>query len=314
MRPKMKTGFGLAVIGFAACAVMMFAQPPQPVAQEGRGGPPPGFQGRGGGAGGRGGGSLARSPGRKVVLAWADTMNGIAQHDFTSHALAMMERIGYEANLWDTYIRTDSAIISYSPTKTDGSPASGGPNLGNVDAIFFLGHREIALTDDQKADLLTFVQDGGGFVAAHTALTALSSWPEFGEMMGGTYGGHPRVEPPDMIINEASDFPATKHFPATFEFNDEHYLAGGFSRENSRVLLRLDTSKFTPEQLAQVPNGDYPVAWAKMYGQGRVFYSSFSHDTRLWDDPRVTEMYVEAMKWALGLTDGDVTPRPFPSE
>ena len=26
---------------------------------------------------------------RKVVLAWADTRNGIAQHEFTSHALSV---------------------------------------------------------------------------------------------------------------------------------------------------------------------------------------------------------------------------------
>jgi hypothetical protein len=41
-----------------------------------------------------------------------------------------------------------------------------------VDAIFFLGHREIELDDSQKADLLSFVKDAGkGFVAAHTATT-----------------------------------------------------------------------------------------------------------------------------------------------
>jgi len=254
-------------------------------------------------------------PGRKVVLAWADTMNGRSQHDFTSHALAMIEQIGYESNLWDTFIRTDSAIISYNPTMTTGQPASGGPSLANVDAIFFLGHRDIVLTDEQKADLLRFVEEGGGFVAAHTGLTALETWPEFGEMMGGQYGGHPRVNVTPTIINEAPDFPATKHLPETFVFEDEHYLPKNFSRENSRVLLRLDTSEFPAEQLEQVPypNGDYPIAWAREYGEGRVFYGSFSHAARTWDDPYVYTMYVEAMKWALGMTDGDATPRPFPT-
>lgn len=50
-----------------------------------------------------------------------------------------------------------------------------------------------------------------------------------------------------------------------------------------------------------------------MYGQGRVFYSSFAHDAKTWDNPDVYRMYLEAIKWALGLTDGDVTPRPFPT-
>jgi len=29
-----------------------------------------------------------------------------------------------------------------------------------------------------------------------------------------------------------------------------------------------------------------------------------------WDDPRIQKMYVEAIKWAMGLADADVTPRP----
>src|SRR5437899_3984852 len=102
-----------------------------------------------GGRGGRGG----RPAGRKVLLAWADTRNGIAQHDSVSHALAIIERLGYESGAYDTYIRTDSAIISRHPLMTNGQPASGGPGLATVDAIFFLGHREIDLDKEQRADL-----------------------------------------------------------------------------------------------------------------------------------------------------------------
>src|SRR6202158_5978089 len=122
-----------------------------PTAPPARGGQP----GRGRGGAGRG----ARQ--RKVVLAWADTRNGIAQHDSVSHALAVMERLGYESGLYDMFIRTDSNIISKHPLMTDGKPASGGPSLATADAIFFMGHREIQLDNQQKADLLKFVHDDG---------------------------------------------------------------------------------------------------------------------------------------------------------
>src|SRR6202162_1269588 len=172
------------------------------------------------GRGGRGG--RGRPAGRKVVLAWADTRNGVAQHDSVSHALAIVERLGYESGLWDTYIRTDSNIVSYHPLMTTGQPASGGPSLANVDAIFFMGHREIQLDDQQKADLLKFVhEDGKGFVASHVALNAMmASWPEFGEMMGGVYDEHPWGTAVGSIINEDPAFPATRHFPAAFAFTD----------------------------------------------------------------------------------------------
>jgi hypothetical protein len=77
------------------------------------------------------------------VLAWADTRNGVAQHDSVSHAFSTIERLGYESGLWDTYIRTDSNIASYHPLMTTGQPASGGPSFNNADAIFFMGHREV---------------------------------------------------------------------------------------------------------------------------------------------------------------------------
>jgi type 1 glutamine amidotransferase len=247
------------------------------------------------------------------VLAWADTRNGIAQHDSVSHALAVIERLGYESGLYDTYIRTDSAIISKQPKMTTGQPASGGPNLNNVDAIFFLGHREIDLKDDQKADLLSFVKDDGkGFVAAHTATTAFLSWPEFGELIGGRFDNHPWGTVHAPVINEDPAFPATRHFPALFDFTDEFYQAKEFSREKARVLLRLDTSKLPANPQFHRTDGDFPLVWAKMYGNGRVFYSALGHDAKTWDNPDVYRMYYEAIRWALKLTDADVTPRPLP--
>jgi len=260
-------------------------------------------------------GRVGRAPRtRKVLLAWADTRNGIAQHDSVSHALALIERLGYESGAYDTYIRTDSAIISKHPLMTNGQPASGGPGLDSVDAIFFLGHREIDLDARQKADLLSFVKDDGkGFVAAHTATTAFLSWPEFGDLIGGRYDNHPwnTVEAP--VINEDPAFPATKHFPLVFNFTDEFYQTKNFSRANARVVLRLDTSKLPPNPEFRQKDGDFPLAWAKMYGKGRVFYSSLGHDAKTWDNPDVYHLYFEAIKWAMGITDADITPRPLPS-
>jgi len=255
--------------------------------------------------GGRGGGPQASE--RKTLLAWADTRNGRSQHAFTSHALAIVEQLGWETGLWDTFIRTDSHIIANEPLMTTGAPASGGPRLSNVDGIFFLGHREVPIDDQQRTELLEFVRSGHGFVAAHTALTAFSeSWPEFAEMIGARYGGHP-ISGPGTILNEQPTFPAVRHVPLRLPFADEFYLPDGLDREQVDVLLRLDTSAVPADE--DVASGtDYPLAWAKTYGQGRVFYSSLSHARETWDLRVVQVMYFEAIKWALGITDA--TPMP----
>jgi len=262
--------------------------------------------------GGRGGAPRTRT--RKAVLAWADTRNGVGQHEFVSHALAVIERLGYDSGVYDTYIRTDSNIVAAKPLKTTGEAASGGPSLSNVDAIFFLGHRDVPIDDGQKAELLSFVRDQGkGFVAAHQALTALESWAEFGELIGARYDGHPWGVAPGTVINEAPDFPATKHFPTTFAFTDEFYQPKDFSRNKLRVLLRLDVTKMPPNEAFHRKDGDLPLVWAKTFGKGRVLYSAIGHDTTTWDNRDVAQMYFEAIKWALGLTEGDATPRPMPS-
>jgi type 1 glutamine amidotransferase len=58
-------------------------------------------------------------------------------------------------------------------------------------------------------------------------------------------------------------------------------------------------------------DGDFPLAWAKTYGKGRVFYAAFGHAAGAWDNPDIYRMYFEALKWSLGMTEGDATPRPF---
>ncbi|MEI6245081.1 MAG: ThuA domain-containing protein [Acidobacteriota bacterium] len=298
----------LAAVGVvvALSSVWLLAQQPPPPPQGAGQGQAAGAAGRQGG--GRGGGRGART--RKVVLAWADTRNGIAQHDSVSHALAIVERLGYESGLWDTFIRTDSNIISKTPTKTDGTPASGGPNLGMADAIFYMGHRDVPIDDKQKAELLSFVKDDGkGFVAAHVALTSFESWPEFGELLGARFDGHP-MNGPGTVINEQPGFPAVKHFPASFDFTDEFYQPKEYSRDKLDVLLRLDLSKVPANAALHQADGDHPIAWAKMYGKGRVFFGSFAHDARTWDIRDVQQMYFEAIKWSLGLTDA--TPMPHP--
>jgi type 1 glutamine amidotransferase len=266
-----------------------------------------------GAAPGRGRGRGPRT--MKVLLAWADTRNGISQHDSTSHALSVIERLGYETGTYFTYIRTDSNIISYTPKMTTGDPASGGPSLALADGIFFMGHREIDLNADQKTALLKFVHDDGkGFVAAHVGSTAFLSWPEFGDMLGGRFDTHPWGVTDAPVIVEDQAFPGMKFFAPAVNMHEEFYQISGFSTEKSRVLMRLDTSNLDmAKKGVQTGDAPYPLTWAKMYGKGRVYYSSLGHDASTWDNPNIQRMWFEAIKWSLGLTDADITPRPASS-
>jgi Trehalose utilisation len=147
---------------------------------------------------------------------------------------------------------------------TNGQPASGGPSLSTVDAIFFLGHREIDLDAKQKADLLSFVkEDGKGFLGAHTATTAFLSWPEFGDMFGGRYDNHPwnTVEAP--VINEDPSFPAAKP-TAGFPISP----TSSIKRRTFRVRMRGCCCGWTHPNCRQTRSSAAPTASFHSRGPG----------------------------------------------
>jgi len=249
---------------------------------------------------------------RKRVLAWADVRYGY-QHDVISHALATIERLGYESGAFDTFIRTDSQpitkkAITFGPNT---GIATGenflARNLNDFDAILFFGVREIELTPDQRSDLISFVsEDGKGFVVAHSGITAFLSWREFGEMVGGRFDQHPWNVTSAKILLEDPKFPAMRGFPAGLVLSDEHYQLKDFSRDKVHVLARLDPATLDLKApLVHRTDGDFPVAWSKTYGKGRVFYSTLGHLPEVWDNPAVQHMYFEALRWALKLVDDD---------
>ncbi len=48
-----------------------------------------------------------------------------------------------------------------------------------------------------------------------------------------------------------------------------------------------------------------PVVWKKMYGKGRVFYSSLGHVAKDFDVPEAREIVNRGMLWAARVTGED---------
>jgi len=266
------------------------------------------------GARGRG----ATAPARKRVLAWADSRNGKAQHEYVSYALAQLQRIGHDSKTYDVIIRTDSDIISFNPKMTDGkTPASGGPSLCNIDAIVFAGHRNVMLDAQQKKDLIAAIHDKGvGFVSLFIGMLPNDDFPEMANILGvkaASVDVHDPF-PVSPIVNETPDSPFTKHLPKVWDLaNGSGYQPDFYSRSDIHVLLRKDLSKLSPVAEYTRTDGDYPMAWTKMYGKGRVFVSSIGNSAALWDNFDLLKMYDEAIKWSLGMTQYDVKPHPLPA-
>ncbi|MCU0772766.1 MAG: ThuA domain-containing protein [Verrucomicrobia bacterium] len=188
------------------------------------------------------------------------------------------------------------------------SPAA----LKNYDAIVFANTTgDLPLPDPQA--FLDWIRSGKAFVGVHSATDTFPGLPAYTEMIGGHFLRHgPQVEVD--IINQDPGCSACRHLGATWKVYDEIYQFKDFDRAKVQGLLTLDKH---PND--QTP-GDYPVAWRKMFGQGRVFYTSLGHREDIWDPAwvdkdgqrknpaEVSRQYQQhllgGIRWALG-TDSE---------
>src|SRR5258708_8042550 len=191
------------------------------------------------------------------------------QHESISTAMVTLYTLGRSSGQWDTYFRTDCTAITKKPLKW------GAKNLNDFDAIVFFTDGNLDMDDSQKADLLSFVRDDGkGFIGIHSATITFTSWPEYGEMIGGYFDGHPWGEFDAPLVVEDAGFPGRASIPARFTMKDEIYQIKDYSRDKVRVLLRLDAARLDLSRKdVRRKDGDFAVVWARDYGKGRVLYN-----------------------------------------
>jgi type 1 glutamine amidotransferase len=272
-----------ALIGLAGIS----AQTPQAPVPGGKGGPPP-------------------IPKKHILVIGATS--GF-HHGSTSDGMASFWKMGKDSRVWDTELKTD---LDWITTKAPGSEAH---SLPFFDAIVFVNTTgNMKLDADQRKELLAFVHDDGkGIVLAHAALDSNYDWPEWAEMTGGWFDAHPFNTVDAPVVVEDQTFPATRHFPKLMHMYDEMYSAKNWSRDKVNVLMRIDDSKLDFNSRPRTrPDHDQAITWAKMYGKGRVFWSTFGHTKEAWENPDVITMYTEAVKWVLGRTDGSTESHPKP--
>jgi type 1 glutamine amidotransferase len=261
-----------------------------------------------------------------VVLAWALTGLCAAQtsapvkhllvigeehgyrHQSVSHAMATLERLGHETGIWDTTIRTDAEALTKKKLEYNAK------NLNDFDAVLFFTGGDLKMDEQQKADFLSFIHDDGkGFIGVHSATITFTDWPEYGEMIGGYFDEHPWDTFDAPIIVEDPTFPGMQQWPRNFVIRDEIYQMKNYSRDKLRVLMRLDADKLDLQNKnVHRTDRDFAVTWAKMYGKGRVYYTTLGHVEENWDKPEFQKMLIDAIKWSMNLENADVTPRPLP--
>jgi type 1 glutamine amidotransferase len=191
-------------------------------------------------------------------------------------------------------------------------------NLQQYDAVYLNNTvGDIFDTPEIRAGFVAFVANGGGVVGNHGTSVASPKWAEFGEILGAAGASHREPTEKATINIEDPTHPITRAFDGKpFEYADEHYRLGPpYSRDKVRVLLSLDpivTDMMQGRCFGQClrDDNDYPVAWIRQHGKGRVFYTTLGHNPDLFWEPRMLAMFLAGTQYALGDLEADATPRP----
>lgn len=152
---------------------------------------------------------------------------------------------------------------------------------------------------------ISWIKSGKAFIGMHSASDTLHSKDKitpYVEMLGGQFESHgAQVEVE--CLNQDPEHPATRHLGKSYTVKDEIYILANFVRSKVHGLLGLDKhpNNKTP--------GDYPIAWCKEYGRGRVFYTSLGHREDVWESEPYQKHVVGGIKWALGLEPGSGKPQ-----
>ena len=147
---------------------------------------------------------------------------------------------------------------------------------------------------EQEQGLLAAVERGTGIAGWHGGMAdSFRNNTTYQFMVGGQFVAHP-----DGIIDYTVNIAAP----------DDPIVAGlaDFQMHSAQYYMHTDpgnevlaTTTLEGRQSAPWVNGTVmPVVWKRMWGAGRVFYSSLGHVARDFDVPEAREIQRRGMLWA----------------
>jgi len=152
-----------------------------------------------------------------------------------------------------------------------------------------------SITHEQETGLLTAIREGTGVAGWHGGMAdSFRESTEYQFMVGGQWVVHPGntvdyqvdiVKPDDPIVAGLSSFQMK---------SEQYYLHVDPGNE----VLATTTFPGTHAGVDWIAGTVMPVAWKRMYGKGRVFFSSLGHVAKDFDVPEVREIEMRGMLWA----------------
>jgi len=162
-----------------------------------------------------------------------------------------------------------------------------------------------SITPQQEKGLREAVSGGVGLAGWHGGLAdSFRSNPEYELMVGGSWAAHPGGII-DYTVNIAKhDDPVTKGLSDFRMHSEQYYMLVDPSVEV------LATTTFSGDAMPSIKGVVMPVAWKKVYGQGRIFNSTLGHVAADFNIPEAREIMKRGLLWAARVAGAGDDPKP----
>lgn len=150
------------------------------------------------------------------------------------------------------------------------------------------------ITEKQQDGLLRSIKSGTGIAGWHGGMCdTYRNNPDYQFMTGGQWVAHPGdVIPYRVNITDHND-PLVNGLEDFDMMSEQYYM---HVDPNVKVLA---TTTFSAEHADWIGGCTMPVVWKKMYGKGRVFYSSLGHNlSHITEVPQAIEILKRGIRWA----------------
>jgi type 1 glutamine amidotransferase len=162
---------------------------------------------------------------------------------------------------------------------------------------------------EQEKGLEEAVKNGVGLAGWHGGLAdAHRSSVEYEFMVGGQWVAHPGGIIPYRVNIINHNDPITKGL-SDFNMNSEQYYM-----QVDPIVEVLATTTFSGQYAPWIEGVVMPVVWKKMYGKGRVFYTSLGHVAKDFDVPEAREIVKRGLLWAARVSGSDARPQTGPKK
>lgn len=161
-----------------------------------------------------------------------------------------------------------------------------------------------------EANLLSYVEKGGGLMVVHGGVTTLNNSMAFSELLGASFDYHP-VQQAIQVRLEDPKHPLVQAFPAGgFNHIDEPYFyKNAYAELDFKPLLYFNNSEIQKQRKGQeLTEGKTYVAWIRAEGKGKVMYISPSHNAQSFENPDLLQFYLDGMQYVAGDVECDETP------